>query len=283
MTAQWTNGKREAAKQGVAVVIGGGRGIGRAIAAALAREGWHVVLVARSADELASSTAAIREVHGPGAASYVVADVTNYAAVETAVSSVEGRIGPVELLVNSAGVNNSIGPLWEADPAVWWDDVVVSLRGTFNACHAVLKRMVQRRQGRIINVSSGAGNMAMPMATSYASAKAAVQRLTDSLAVSARPFGVTVFAVSPGTVKTALTERIVSSAAGRRWMPQLCDLPPENWTPVEKIGELAVLIASGAADPLTGRFISVKDDVAGMIDRAEQIAGQDLHTLRIRP
>jgi len=215
-------------------------------------------------------------------ASFRVVDVTDPVQVEKAIASIESEIGPVSVLINSVGINDSIGPLWTCDPAEWWNDVEVNLRGTFNPCYSVSKRMVARSAGRIVNLSSGAGNFPMPTASSYSVAKAGVQRLTESLAISLKPFGVFAFAVSPGSVRTALTEKIIGSKAGRRWLPELCNLSAENWTAASAVGDFVVEIASGRIDCLTGRFISIRDDLDLLVEAAATIQEQDKLVLRLR-
>src|SRR5438067_2448599 len=115
--------------QGVAVVTGGGRGIGRTVAMALARAGMAVGITARSPDELAQTVAEGEACGGTAAA--VVADAASPEAVRAAVSELRAGLGEITLLVNNAGANRTIGPSWEVDPDVWWSDVTVNLRGPF--------------------------------------------------------------------------------------------------------------------------------------------------------
>ncbi len=138
----------------VAIVTGGGRGIGRAIAQALAAAGASVAGVARSADQLAETVSSITSANGRAIA--LTADVMDQSAIEHAVAQTEQQLGPVDLLVNNAGSLVAIGPLWEADPKEWWRDMEINLRGTFLCARAVLPSMVARRHGRIINTSAAA-------------------------------------------------------------------------------------------------------------------------------
>jgi NAD(P)-dependent dehydrogenase (short-subunit alcohol dehydrogenase family) len=187
--------------------------------------------------------------------------------------------GPVDLLVNNAGRCDAIGPFWEVELDAWWGDVRASLLGTALCSRAVLPVMVARRRGRIVNVSSYAAARPSPHMTAYGSAKAAVLQLTNSLAAETKQHGISIFAITPGTVRTALTEQLTNSAAGRRWLPPI---PPERWLSPERVGQLVVYLAAGLADRLSGRFIHVLDDVAELARRADVIERDDLYVLRLR-
>jgi short chain dehydrogenase len=137
----------------VALVTGGGRGIGRAIALALAREGAAIAIAARSPEELGRTLAELHVIHGRAIA--VRADVTDRAAVERTVADTEARLGPIDFLVNNAGSASTVGPIWEVDPDEWWREVEVNLRGPLLCARAVLPGMIARRRGRIVNMASG--------------------------------------------------------------------------------------------------------------------------------
>jgi NAD(P)-dependent dehydrogenase (short-subunit alcohol dehydrogenase family) len=262
----------------VAIVTGAGRGVGRAIAAALARSGAAVALASRSVDELRS---AATELEALGAEAVVVpTDVIDEQAVANLVAEASLRLGPPTLLVNAAGSWTQVGPVEEADPGAWWSDIEVSLKGTFLCTREVLPGMISRGAGRIVNLSSYAAVSPRPYASSYAAAKAAVLRFSDSLAAELEGRGVFVFAVTPGFVHTQLVERVASSPAGRRYLPELSEradaLEPE------RVGRLVADIATGRLDVLAGRFLHVLDDVDDLVERADEIRRRDLYTLGLR-
>jgi NAD(P)-dependent dehydrogenase (short-subunit alcohol dehydrogenase family) len=236
-----------------------------------------VALVARSEIQLEEVAQSIEEKGGRAIA--LPADATNAEAVEWAMNRVHEVLGPVDLLVNNAGKCDAIGPLWEVELDAWWGDVRASLLSTALCSHAVLPVMIARRRGRIVNVSSYAAVRPSPNMTAYGSAKAAVLHLTNSLAAETKQHGVSIFAITPGTVRTALTEQLTSSAAGRKWLPPI---PTERWLSPEKVAQLVVFLAVGHADRLSGRFIHVLDDVAQMAERADVIERDDLYVLRLR-
>ena len=266
------------AKQ-VAVVVGGGRGIGQAIARALSEAGAVVAVVARSENEVSETTASI-EAMGGKVVSFVL-DAIDEQAVEHMVKEVEQQLGPVDILVNSAGRHRAIGPLWKVGADEWRMDVESNLFGTFFPMHAVLPTMIARRHGRIINISSAAGNMPRPYSTAYTTAKAAVTRLTESVALSTKEHGVYVFAIHPGSVRTAMADHLIYSEEGQTWVPEFRRIYDETEIPPERTGQLVVFLASGKADALTGRFINVYEDVEELVKNAESIQQQDLYTLRL--
>ena len=264
----------------VALVVGGGRGIGQAIAVALANAGATVAVVARSEDELSETMAHIQS---SGGKAYLFAvDVLKHQAVEHMVKEVEQQLGPIDLLVNSAGRHRALGPLWKVDAEEWRMDVESNLFGTFYCMHAVLPAMIARKRGRIINISSAAGNVPRPHSTAYTASKAGVTRLTESVALSTKEHDVYIFAVHPGSVRTAMTDYLVNSEEGQMWVPEFRRVYDETEIPPERAAELVVFLASGKADLLSGRFINVYDDIEEMIRNTTAIQQQDLYTLRLR-
>jgi NAD(P)-dependent dehydrogenase (short-subunit alcohol dehydrogenase family) len=251
----------------VAVVTGGGRGIGRQITLELGARGVAVALVARTVEQLDEVAAEVEEAGGQ--ALVAPGDVTDRLAVESIVARVEGELGPIDVLVNNAGAG-ATGDFLQTDPDDWWRTVEVNLRGPALFCHYTLRRMVPRRRGRIINVASGAAVRPTPLGSEYACSKAAVLRLTDCLAEMAWEHQIAVFAVSPGLVQTDLTRQGFE------------DTPRSAWTPIDRIGHLVADLATGRADRLSGRFIHVHDNLDELIAHAGEIESEDLHQLRMR-
>ncbi len=160
-----TQGREQVLTKQIATVIGGGRGIGQATSLALADAGAIVAVVARSENGLSETIAHIQAMGGK-AYSFAV-DVLDQRAVEHMVKEVEHQLGPIDILVNSAGRHRALGPLWKVDAEEWRMDVESNLFGTFYCMHAVLPGMVAGKRGRIINISSAAGNMPRPHSTAY--------------------------------------------------------------------------------------------------------------------
>lgn len=245
----------------VALVTGASRGVGQELARALAEAGYDVALAARS--DL-SETVGLVEAEGRRALS-VELDVTDADGVVAAIPLVESELGPLDLVVNNAGTDRAIAPLWEADPDEWWSDVDVHLRGTFLVCRAVLPGMLARGSGRVVNVSSNAGLRPSPYNSAYGAAKAAILNLTESLAASLEGTGVYAFAVSPGYVRTAMTERLLEVQAEKGWFPHL---EGRDTLDPALAGKLVVALASGKADRLSGRFFHALDDLDQLLEEA---------------
>jgi len=265
----------------VTIVTGAGRGLGRAISVALAQAGAAVGVVARSEAQIAETAGAVKQAGGEPLA--VIADVSDSAAVERAVRQVEGALGPVDLLVNNAATPGPLGPMWEADADDWWHSFEVNLRGPFLCSRAVLPAMIARRRGRIINLATSAATVAVAHMGAYVIAKTALIRFTENLAAELVNSGVSVFAIDPGTVRTAMSQHLLESEAGKKWLPWFRKLFDQGRdVPPEKAAELVVHLASGRADALAGRFLGVADDLPKLLEQLEEVKRSALYTLRVR-
>jgi NAD(P)-dependent dehydrogenase (short-subunit alcohol dehydrogenase family) len=270
----------------VAVVTGGGRGIGRLVAEALAGMGAAVAVTARSEEQLAEAVASITA--GGGTAIALPGDVSDRRSVIQAVRDVQRRLGPVDLLVNNAGIAGPIGPTWEVDAGAWWETFAVNLQGTFLFTHAVLPGMVARRTGRIINMASNAGAFRWPLASAYAVSKSAVIKFTENLARETKHHGVKVFAIHPGLLPLGMTEVTlnatfpVESSAGRivAWARRQID-EGRGATP-ESAVQLVLLLAAGGADALSGCYLTVHDDLEAIVARGQEVRTENLYTLQLR-
>lgn len=264
----------------VALVTGGGRGLGRAMAIALANAGAAVAVCARSESELAETVTLIKQTNSRSM--HVVADVTDHEVVARMVEQVEQTLGPIDLLVNNAGVMGVPSPIWDADPLDWKRSIDVNLNAVYYCSQSVLKGMVKRQRGRIINVSSVGGTFVAPNLAHYLTSKAALLRLTECMAIEASPYGIVVFAIHPGTVLTAMMDYLTESDAALTHVPWIREsVHAGNHVPIELCMQLVTLLASGKADELNGRFIQVSDDIEAMIAQAERIKQEDLYTLRL--
>ena len=265
----------------VAVVTGGGRGIGRAIAQTLARAGAAVAVLARTESEI-TETVGIIEGQG-GRARALTVGVTDGAAVQKAMQKIEESLGPVDLLVNNAGAVKPFGPFWENDPEEWWRSLEVNLRGAMLCSRAVLPGMVSRKRGWIVNVSSGAGAMASPYYSSYVTSKTALVRFSECLALECKPHGIAVFAISPGTVRTKMSEYSLNSSEGQKWLPWFRRIFDEKIdVPADRPAQLVLELSSGRFDALSGCMISIFDDLELLRERASEIEGQNLYSLRLQ-
>jgi len=199
----------------IAVVTGGGRGLGRAFAQALGAAGWQVAIVARQAVDV------------EGACSFI-ADVTDEAAIRRAAADIERALGPIDLLVNNAGVIGPLGPFVESTVADWWRTLEIDLLGQVICAHAVLPGMIARGRGCIVNICSGGGATMFPYFSAYVTAKTALIRFSECLAHEVKAHGIAVFAMGPGTVRTAMSEHSLNSPEGKKWLPWFADIFTEG-------------------------------------------------------
>ena len=203
----------------------------------------------------------------------VPADVTRRDQVRAAVDTVSRDLGPVDLLVSNAGLRERAPALpWQADPDDWWRVVETNLRGPFLLAHAVLPAMVARGSGRVLHLGSGMAHTPRPEWSAYGTSKAGLGRLTDTLAAALEGTGVVVLEMSPGLVRTDMTETM--------WGP-----PDEQvWTPVQAITDGGAAVRPRRAGPAAR---PVRARGPGRPRRAArgrgQIADRDARTLRLRP
>jgi 3-oxoacyl-[acyl-carrier protein] reductase len=240
----------------VALVTGGGRGIGRGIAHALAADGWDVVVGARSRDE-------IERVAGEISGRAVRLDVSDRASVERAVA----EAGAVELLVANAGTGNQEGATWEIDARDWWRILETNVLGVHLCCRAVIPRMLERGSGRIVITASGAAYLPGAQHTAYPASKAAVCRYGETLAneLAGR---IPVFFFSPGLVRTEMTGSFPDNAP---------------WTPPELAPELVRKLATGRYDALAGRYLHAEhDELDDLLARIDEIRERDLNAIRLQ-
>jgi 3-oxoacyl-[acyl-carrier protein] reductase len=245
---------------GVALVTGGGRGIGASIARELAEAGMRVAVAGRTAEQV---EAVGWELGGLG----LVGDVSEWSEVESWVRRTETELGPVDLLVANAGVGNQEGPTWEVPVEAWWRIFEINLLGVHLSCRAVIPGMLDRGKGRIVLTGSGAAYLPGISRTAYAASKAAVCRYGETLAAELAG-RIPVFFFSPGLVQTEMTREFPDDAP---------------WTPPELAPQLVRVLASGRADALAGRYLHAEhDDIEDLIRRADEIVANDLNAIRLQ-
>ena len=262
----------------VAVITGAGRGIGREIALAYAREGANLALVARTTTELEETA---RQAEAIGVATCTITtDVTDPAQVDQMVSQTMERFSTIDILVNNAGIPGPIGPLWESDIAYWKQTIEVNVIGVFLCCRSVLPVMLANNRGKIVNIYGGRGRHV----SSYGASKMAVADLTETLSLELEGHNIQVNALSPGSIHTRMWEQTRDAAQaigdndlyeyGRR-------VTSGGGASVERAAELAVFLACNASGALTGRVIqSTTDDIPNLPSQTPEIMASDLYTLR---
>ncbi len=258
-------GVSDAQLQGGAIVTGAGRGFGKAIAMRLAREGYAVALTARTESQIAETAAEIRLAGGRAMA--VAGDVTDRESVARVVAAAQRQLGPVDLLINNAGVPGPFGPIWTVDPEEWWASQAVHIRAPLLFLRAVLPGMTERKAGRIIIVAAKASRVVAPNLSAYCVGKIAQTRIVEEVAVETRDLGIAAFAIDPGFVFTELAAQTLNSPAAQRWLPGMVARVREKREDPNAAADLArcaqrcVDLASGRYDRLSGRYFEMTDDL----------------------
>ena len=257
----------------VAIVTGGGRGFGRAIAQRFAAEGAAVTVTARTTTQLDETVRLIEEQGGRALA--VTGDVARRKDVARVVAATEKQFGKVTVLVNNAGVPDPFGPIGVVDPDRWWAAQEIHIRAPFLYISAVLPSMLEQGAGRIINISAIGGKVVAPYLSAYCVGKAAQIRLTELLAAETRERGVSVFAIDPGFVITALAEQTMASPDAQRWLPDMVKRlqarkqEAHAGADLERCQQRCVDLASGRYDVLSGKYMVLDNDLDDMVLQME--------------
>ncbi len=235
----------------VALVTGGTRGIGRAIALDLARHGARVAATYRANAEAAAALAAEAAAAGLALRTFQ-ADAADFEATRAAIEAAVAALGPVDLLVNNAGVVRDAA-LYGLEPAVWNEVVRTDLDGAYHASRGVVYGMMRRRRGRIVNLSSVAALRGLPGQAAYAAAKAGLIGFTKALARELARFGITVNAVAPGYVGTEM----VAALPAKRRQEIDREIPLGRFGQPEEVAALVRFLCSTEAAYITGQVLAI--------------------------
>jgi NAD(P)-dependent dehydrogenase (short-subunit alcohol dehydrogenase family) len=238
----------------VALVTGGGRGIGREVALLLGAAGARVMVVSRTASELAAV-----------GVEYVVADLGTPEGCALAVAETERRLGPIEVLVVNHGIGSAHEKLvWEQDPAVWRETMRINLDAPFELARLTVGGMCERGFGRLVFTSSTAGERAERSGSAYSASKHGVIGLARAIAQDAGPFGVTSNAVLPGWVRTAMAERSAKAEAERRgigteqvWRERAAIYPQNRVLHPREVAQVIAFLCTDAAGGVNGEAVTV--------------------------
>jgi NAD(P)-dependent dehydrogenase (short-subunit alcohol dehydrogenase family) len=269
-----------------AIITGANQGLGRAIATHFIRAGGSVLLVARGTDLLHQAGRDLSaQATRPGQRVHVLpGDVSRPEDCAAIVRHAREVLPDVTVLVNNAGIYGPMGRVEEVDWGAWVEAVQVNLFGTVLMCRQVIPLFRARGYGKIINLSGGGATAPLPRFSAYAAAKAAVVRLTETLAVELRDAHVDVNAIAPGALNTRLLDEVLAAGpekVGRDFYERSLKQRAEGGAPLDRGAALAVFLASAASDGISGRLLSaVWDAWARLPERREQLAKGDVYTLR---
>jgi NAD(P)-dependent dehydrogenase (short-subunit alcohol dehydrogenase family) len=269
-------------KDKVSIITGGSQGIGKAVAAEFAREGSPLVLSSRTEADL---QAAKHEIEAASSVRVEIfpADVSQPQETEGLVRFALAEFDTIDVLVNCAGLQAPIGLVTDNDTRVWLQTVNVNLGGTFLCIRAVLPVMMKKKYGKIINLSGGGAVSPRPRFSAYSASKAAVVRLTETLAEEVKPYNIHINAIAPGAINTRLLDEVLAAgeAAGEAELAKAIKQKREGGVPLQKVAELAVFLASSASDGLSGKLISLLwDNWRDIPRRLDTIVSSDIYTMR---
>ncbi len=265
----------------VAIIIGAGRGIGRGIVDAFAKDGAKLVLVSRTLEQI---EAAAQEVRNLGADAIAISvDVADPDDVERMVVQTLDRFSRIDILVNNAAVLGPVGPLQTNDMRQWADAMRINVTGLAMCCHAVLPAMIEQGGGKIINLSGAGVTQPSETLSAYGTSKAAVIRFTETLAIEMRPHNICVNALGPGQIDTTFLDPMATdeSLVAPVMRSHVQNTKSGRGASLESAASLAVWLASSDSDGLSGRLISsTQDDWRNLASRIPEIMESDKYTLR---
>lgn len=259
----------KAAPPKVALITGGGRGLGEIMAKGLAANGVSVALVSRSLPQLEAVAADIKAQGGNAIA--LTADVTSKQQIADAIAAAESQLGSIDLLINNAGVDEPFGPIGVIDADQWWHTQSVHVLGPLYTMTALLPAMAERGRGHIINICSLAGRQVVANMSAYAVAKNTEIRLTEHVAAEWADRGIAAFAIEPGTILTSMSQHTLNSPDAQRWIPGgiafLKSITTEQSdASAIRLVEMVLQLASGDYDGLSGRYLEPGDDFDALLD-----------------
>ncbi len=269
-----------------AIVTGGSQGLGRSIVETFVREGFNVLFCARDG-QAAALLAEHLQAHVPLPGQRVLAqgcDVSSPDEVENLFGVADATFDTLHILVNNAGIYGPKGPTDEVDFEEWKRCVDINLHGTLLPCRAAMRRFKQSGYGKIINLSGGGATNPMPNISAYAASKAAVVRLTETLALELAPFHVDVNAVAPGALNTRLLDEVIAAGpdkVGAKFYQQSLKQSTQGGVPLELGADLCVYLASAESDGVTGKLISAKwDPWKRLHEYKAELDSTDIYALR---
>ena len=244
----------------LALVTGSGQGIGFALAKGLAEHGATVVLNGRSQDKIDRAFVALRD--NGLAVRRSVFDVTDFHAVNEAVSRIESEIGAIDILINNAGVQFR-APLEEFPEEQWQRLLDTNISGAFHVGKAVARAMIPRRRGKIINIASVQSELARPQIAPYGATKGAIRNLTKGMCTDWARYGLQVNAIAPGYFRTELNKALADDPEFSKWLEQRT--PARRWGHVEELVGAAVFLASEASSFVNGHTLYVDGGICASV------------------
>lgn len=264
-----------------AVVTGAGTGVGRELAIEFARAGANVVCCGRRVGKLRETVRLIEQAGGKGRSEPL--DVTKWDEVRKMVETTVAAFGRIDILFNNAGSFRYVGPVWEAEPEIWWHDVTTNLLGSMLCCRAALPHMIKERSGVIITMDGGGGSLGPNVGGSaYGCSKAALLRFTEGLAaeLARESHPVLVFCMMPGFVRSEMTDYLTETPERKKWQAHVEPLrgSPSDFPP-QACAKATMKLLAIAAPELSGRIFYVDTDFQRIAENKARIRDEDLYVM----
>lgn len=267
-----------------AIITGASYGFGKAVAEAFLAAGANVMLCARSADKLEATRAELQAQAPERHVLAQVCDVADATQVDALVAAALEAFGTLHILVTNAGVYGPMGSLEQVDWDEWKRAIEINLYGTILPMRAVLPHFKANNYGKIINLSGGGATNPLPNISAYAASKAAVVRMTETLAGEVEAHNISVNAVAPGALNTPLQDQLLQAGAdvvGEKLYRKILEVRDGGGAPLELGASLCVFLASSASDGINGRLISAQwDDWRDLPNHLGELGKSDVYTLR---
>jgi NAD(P)-dependent dehydrogenase (short-subunit alcohol dehydrogenase family) len=269
-----------------AIITGGSIGLGRAIAEEFVKEGANILICARNQGEVENTKRELEllKVKQNQTVHASVCDVSNGENVKNLFSKSDQMLGELNIVVNNAGIYGPKGPSEDVDIAQWISVIEVNLTGTFLTCREAIRRFKKRKTGKIINLSGGGATAPLPNLSAYAVSKAAVVRLTETLAEEVKEFGIDINSIAPGALNTRLLNEVLEAGpgkVGKVFYEKAIQQQKSGGAGLKKGAELAVFLASAKSDGITGKLIAaVWDGWRNFDQHLDDIKNTDIFTLR---
>jgi NAD(P)-dependent dehydrogenase (short-subunit alcohol dehydrogenase family) len=269
----------------VAIVTGGGHGLGATVTQHYVAAGASVMICGRNLASLEAVKAKLEPRLAAGQrVEIVAADVAVPGQVDTLVAETLKRLGRIDVLVNNAGIYGPMGRIDEVDWKEWTEAISINLMGTVYPSRAVLPHYLERGRGKIINISGGGATNPLPGISAYAASKAAVVRFTETMALEVKDRRIEVNAIAPGLLATRLTDQLLAAGpakVGQAFYERVSKAIKDGGTPLAVPAKLCVWLASAASNGVTGKLIAaVWDPYENFPQHLAELNGTDIYTLR---
>ncbi|MCK4904571.1 MAG: SDR family oxidoreductase, partial [Candidatus Marinimicrobia bacterium] len=270
-------------KDKVAIITGGSRGIGKAIAERFAQEGCNLMLASRTKSELEKTAASIKKQFSVKISSYPT-DIGYENEVASLIQKTIAEFGKIDILINNAAIVGPTGEISQINGQEFFNTLKNNVGGTVYCTKAVIPHMKSQKQGCIINLSGGGGLYPLPYYDAYSASKAAIVRLTENFALELEKFNIYVTAISPGAVNTKMFDEQLKTekkSIGEKNWQTLQDRLVSGGDSIDKVSELALFIACQNRKELNGRVISaIWDNWENISNQKEQIIDTDIFQMR---